>query len=73
MRFARLAWKFEELQFGHRFLSTRINCLGVIVQSVLKDFYLEDSTIPEKYLISKSIIAQCCLLMISKQNKTEES
>ena len=43
MRFARLARKFEGLQFGHRFLSNWMNCLGVIVQSVLKDFYLEDS------------------------------
>ena len=43
MRFARLARKFEQLQFGHRFLSNWMNCLGVIVQSVLKDFYLEDS------------------------------
>ena len=43
MRFARLARKFEELQFGHRFLSNWMNCLGVTVQSVLKDFYLEDS------------------------------
>ena len=43
MRFARLARKFEGLQFGHRFLSNWMNCLRVIVQSVLKDFYLEDS------------------------------
>ena len=43
MRFARLARKFEGLQFGHRFLSNWMNCLGVIVQSVLKDFFLEDS------------------------------
>ena len=43
MRFARPAWKFEELQFGHQFLSNWMNCLGVIVQILLKDFYLEDS------------------------------
>ena len=41
MQFARLARKFEGLQFGHRFLSNWMNCLGVIVRSVLKDFYLE--------------------------------
>ena len=57
MRFARLARKFEGLQFGHRFLSNWMNCLGVIVQSVLKDFYLEDSIIIIIIIINIIIIS----------------
>ena len=57
MRFARLARKFEGLQFGHRFLSNWMNCLGVIVQSVLKDFYLEDSKMLKNAFLYQAIKA----------------
>ena len=42
MRFARLARKFEGLQFGHQFFWNWMNRWRVIVQNMLEDFFLED-------------------------------
>ena len=46
MRFARLARKFEGLQFGHRFFQNYLNRSGSMHQNVREHFYFLDSIYP---------------------------
>ena len=43
MRFAQIAWKFEGLQFGHRFFQNYLIRLGSMHQNVREHFYFLDS------------------------------